>query len=568
MASVFEKIAENCGVIEIMMHEQLQKVHFYIEPEWKNQLRTETKETLLWSVNRGSTSDSVRDFAVRSKAIIADMKYLKDVNDYSIFTRLLLEYKAFINHMVIVLSYAINFLMLIVWKAPLEEFRQEKPDYMYEFWEEGGVFLTLWAIHLVFTSLATIAYFVAFPPSTRALVDDLVRMFFGAEALEKRQQKWAKKHASGGKTTNLPTSTAALSEDDVQDDRKVALAEAQDSVFKSQQIISSINDTQLIDRTAYRTQTSLLDPLSFYHLVFLASSAFGYVTYGYTLAFPLLHIVVGNQTLSRVIQSVTKNGVTLMYVFLLMGVGVYIFNLVVFAFMRKDLDALHGGYCETLAQCFTTSMRYGLLSGGGLGDFLPQENYAFHDQNFARFFFDLLFFGLITTIGLNVVFGIIVDTFSELRDDKYRTTELMNSQCFICGRQSHDFQRYGTGFRHHIRHEHNMWNYLFYFKHLDAMDANDYNAIEQFVAEKLFTEVYDFFPINTALCLQNMGDTEEEELQDIKTDVRRILEMLEKARQQEEEEDMQQKQAQARQMGSGGGQGITGNRNSTILAEE
>jgi inositol 1,4,5-triphosphate receptor type 1 len=555
LAIVFEKIEENCGVIEIMMHEQLQKVHFYIKPEWKDQLRTETKEALLWSVDRGSTSDSARDFTERSKAIIADMKYLKDVNEYSILTRLLLEYKAFINHMVIVLSYVINFLMLLVWKAPLEEFRQEKPEYMYEFWEEGGVFLILWVIHLVFTSLATIAYFVAFPPSRRALVDDLVRMFFGAEALEKRQLKWARKNKSGGKTSHLSTSTAALSEEDVHDDRKVALAEAQDAVFKSQQIISNINDAQLIDRSAYRTQTSLLDPLSFYHLVFLASSVFGYATYGYTLAFPLLHIVVGNQTLSRVIQSVTKNGATLMYVFLLMGVGVYIFNLVVFAFMRKDLDALHGGYCETLAQCFTTSMRYGLLSGGGLGDFLPQENYAFHDQNFARFFFDLLFFGLITTIGLNVVFGIIVDTFSELRDDKYRTTELMNSQCFICGRQSHDFQRYGNGFRHHIRHEHHMWNYLFYFNHLDATDANDYNAIEQFVAEKLFTEVYDFFPINTALCLEKMGDTEEEELQDIKLDVRRILVMLEKARQMEEEEDMRENQARARQIGGGGQMG-------------
>ena len=35
-----------------------------------------------------------------------------------------------------------------------------------------------------------------------------------------------------------------------------------------------------------------------------------------------------------------------------------------------------------------------------------------------RFFFDITFFIIVTTIGLNIVFGIIVDTFSELRDEK------------------------------------------------------------------------------------------------------------------------------------------------------
>lgn len=35
-----------------------------------------------------------------------------------------------------------------------------------------------------------------------------------------------------------------------------------------------------------------------------------------------------------------------------------------------------------------------------------------------RILFDISFFIIITTIGLNIVFGIIVDTFSELRDER------------------------------------------------------------------------------------------------------------------------------------------------------
>ena len=42
----------------------------------------------------------------------------------------------------------------------------------------------------------------------------------------------------------------------------------------------------------------------------------------------------------------------------------------------------------------------------------------FNDAAIRTVFFDLTFFVIVTTIGLNIVFGIIVDTFSELRDER------------------------------------------------------------------------------------------------------------------------------------------------------
>ena len=44
----------------------------------------------------------------------------------------------------------------------------------------------------------------------------------------------------------------------------------------------------------------------------------------------------------------------------------------------------------------------------------------FKDAALRAVFFDLSFFIIVTTIGLNIVFGIIVDTFSELRNEKVR----------------------------------------------------------------------------------------------------------------------------------------------------
>lgn len=40
------------------------------------------------------------------------------------------------------------------------------------------------------------------------------------------------------------------------------------------------------------------------------------------------------------------------------------------------------------------------------------------NQARGRFFFDITFFIIISTIGLNIVLGIIVDSYSELRDER------------------------------------------------------------------------------------------------------------------------------------------------------
>ncbi len=50
----------------------------------------------------------------------------------------------------------------------------------------------------------------------------------------------------------------------------------------------------------------------------------------------------------------------------------------------------------------------------------------------GRLFFDVIFFILITTIGLNIVFGIIVDAFSELRDAKVYNNNKSNTYDSLC----------------------------------------------------------------------------------------------------------------------------------------
>ncbi|KAI0242650.1 hypothetical protein LSAT2_012154 [Lamellibrachia satsuma] len=55
--------------------------------------------------------------------------------------------------------------------------------------------------------------------------------------------------------------------------------------------------------------------------------------------------------------------------------------------------------------------------------------------------FDLTFFIVITTIGLNIIFGIIVDTISELRDNKWQVESEMRN---TCSHSSYDFEHHGS----------------------------------------------------------------------------------------------------------------------------
>jgi hypothetical protein len=120
-------------------------------------------------------------------------------------------------------------------------------------------------------------------------------------------------------------------------------------------------------------------------------SILGLVYHGYFFAFSLLHIIIDNDILQRVVSAVTRNGSSLMQVAALMLIIIYIYTLIAFAFYRGSFDTAEGAYCQNLGQCFITSIRLGMMSGGGLGEALPlPEVYSFQGPG-VRTIFDLRF---------------------------------------------------------------------------------------------------------------------------------------------------------------------------------
>ena len=52
-----------------------------------------------------------------------------------------------------------------------------------------------------------------------------------------------------------------------------------------------------------------------------------------------------------------------------------------------------------------------------------------------RVIYDLTFFFVVIIIVLNLIFGVIIDTFADLRSEKQQKDEILRNTCFICGKQ-------------------------------------------------------------------------------------------------------------------------------------
>lgn len=79
--------------------------------------------------------------------------------------------------------------------------------------------------------------------------------------------------------------------------------------------------------------------------------------------------------------------------------------------------------CKNLKSCLMYTLNMGLRNGGGIADsalLYPPEN----SKVYFKTVFDLMFFFFINVISLNIIFGIIIDTFSEIREKNEERSKL------------------------------------------------------------------------------------------------------------------------------------------------
>jgi hypothetical protein len=131
---------------------------------------------------------------------------------------------------------------------------------------------------------------------------------------------------------------------------------------------------------------------------------------------------------------------------------------------------------------------------------------------------DITYFLIVIVMLLNIVFGIIIDTFSSLRAEKLAKLENTLEVCFICSIDKQTFDRASDepdGFLTHVKLDHNMWNYMYYIFMLWEQDRDDDDGLEQYVRRAIEADEIIWFPLNKAIRLDQAATEEEETLQQL-----------------------------------------------------
>ena len=167
--------------------------------------------------------------------------------------------------------------------------------------------------------------------------------------------------------------------------------------------------------------------------------------------------------------------------------------------------------CGTMLYCFATHLSYGMRFDGGIADRMEKASYTYDKGYYvARFFYEELYFLILVILMLNMIYGIITDAFSELRNKVEKIIRDKEEVCFICGIDKETCEKKGEKFEEHLTNIHNLWIYVEYMIGLRFVDIQDTNAINSYVIESLEQKELVWFPYDeTAMAgEENQGEDE------------------------------------------------------------
>ena len=205
------------------------------------------------------------------------------------------------------------------------------------------------------------------------------------------------------------------------------------------------------------------------------------------------------KTINYILKSIIKNYGKLIVTFLFTILVIFCYSFILFLKFKDDENEDFPNLCNTFSTCFFNSINLGLRLGGGISDALDLSGNPSTDGFYWRFFFDLTFFIFIKLIFLNLIAGIIIDTFSEMRDEMTKRKYHLDNICTICGKTKFQLEKEGELFYDHLKKTHNIWGYLSYIVRLLTIRKSSFNGLETYIFEKTDNDDSSWIPQNVYL---------------------------------------------------------------------
>jgi hypothetical protein len=479
--------------IEVIVKGNLYKV-FFRKPAISRYLTASTKRSIVWGINRESPHDKLTDFIARTDDVVEDMKHQKALASNPLFGYLANHSEDFLD---------LSLLAAIV-------------------------------INLIFI--------VSFAATTDGLDDNLGSSIFLPDALDKacRGIGWIQTICNLVVTVlyaarmSRTISWKRWSHYEVLRKKRLQ-AKARDTPWSPQPEIKDRSPWLNLPLFLYCiVEAHAMDKQFLYYGTALVFSFLGNFVSLAFFAFHLLGVIPRVETLKNVIRAITHKASQLAATMLLGLIVLYLWSVWSFVLYRRfwRLDGREP-QCDNLRSCLGVVINFGLRAGGGIGDVMNPADPS--DTWFGgRVVADVFFFLMVNVVLLNVIFGIIVDTFADLRESEKAALLDMHSRCDICNIERTTFEEHGLDLEDHSNKDHSMWNYCFYKAYLAEKDESDYTGLESEVARMVRLSSVEWLPLYRSLAVDAAVKGAEVEVVEETEDHKRLVELASKLQEQAE----------------------------------
>lgn len=87
---------------------------------------------------------------------------------------------------------------------------------------------------------------------------------------------------------------------------------------------------------------------------------------------------------------------------------------------------------------------------------------------------------LINLVLQALISGLIIDSFSSMRDENEATLRDIQDKCFVCSIMRDELEEAGVSYKTHISEEHFMWDYFKFMIYLDLKDPLSFSSAENY----------------------------------------------------------------------------------------
>jgi len=457
--------AKHCKHVEVLRGSKLHRIYFPVLPMCTF-ITEEAKERVIAGLRRTTPESKVADLFTASLQLLQEMEYLANLDLQASkihLKRILLNVKA-IRDVVLLLVVLVNVVVLLSYR------HQERRFYMDLPWYPDA------NIHLDQDQTKTLCDVLGVMLLGTLLIQSIVYLLTRGWLII--EEGWLREtEATNPKGSPIDHRRNAGARGARQRERRVTWSGWLQSCF-------------------YLVRDGMVS----YFLFCLGCTLLALYTEPAYYAATLVTIFARSHRLRSVVQSVTRPYKTLILTLILYLIITYAFALVGYTSLSGDYPE---GQCDTLMLCLRYTFDAGFKSDGGIGGQLAEisgTDLTNRGHLLGRLAFDNLFNILLLILLLNLIFGIIVDTFAELRTESDHQRHDMRNMCTVCSIDRNTLDRQTeAGFAGHISEEHNMWHYVYLMAYLFAKDPIHYTGHESYVAACIKAQETSFFPLRRAI---------------------------------------------------------------------